>query len=296
MKKILICILVLTLLSSLAVFSASASFVTSKDTFVPVGEITVTWDANASERLDVTDGDMNDWVDAGYSLYQINPENMVSWVGGSDTELDPTMPANWCINAYFVADSDYLYIGFYTVDDKYIYADNGIIYNGDAFQLGVDFGGLLGQMIEQDPESMSNHNNIFYSFSCVADGEPLIFVRQNADNDGVMEKGVTGAAMKAVDGWSAEFAISWQQMYDDFSWKAFADDVKFYYGPENDFYIGCALYYISRDDDQTRIPQWAACTGTGEMTSTPKDNGIKLVFLTRTIVSSIARVLRMPSP
>ena len=279
MKKLFVCLLSAIMLLTCISLPVSASYVTDAETFNPVGRVEMVWDANASEHLDVTDGDMSDWADAGYSFVTIMPENMVSWVGNSDTELDPGMPENWSISTYFVADADYLYVGFYTVDDKFIYADNGAIYNGDAFQVSVDFGGLLGQIIEEDPESFTNQSNVFYSFSCVEDGAPLVFVRQCSDNDGVMsEEEVAGAARKTNDGWSAEFRMSWQQLYDDFAWKAYADGVTFEYGPDHDFYINCALYYISRDDE-SRAPIWAACTGTGEtVTSTPADSGIKLVL------------------
>ena len=279
MKKLFVCLLVVIMLSACIAIPVSALYVTDEETFAPVGRIEMVWDANASEHLDVTDGDMSDWAEAGYSFVAIMPENMVSWVGNSDMELDPGMPENWSISTYFVADADYLYIGFYTVDDKFVYADNGSIYNGDAFQVSVDFGGLLGQIIEEDPDFVGNHSNIFYSFSCVEDGAPLVFVRQCSDNDGIMsEEEAIGAARKTRDGWSAEFRMSWQQLYDDFEWKAWADGVQFDYGPENDFYINCALYYISRDDE-SRVVTWAAGTGTCEtITSTPIDSGIKLVL------------------
>lgn len=278
MRKTWICLLALTMILTLAALPVSAGYVTDEDTFTPVGRVEMVWDAKASEHLDVTDGDMSDWANAGYSFNVIMPENMFSWVGGSDDNPDAGMPKNWSISTYFIADADYLYIGFYTVDDKFVYAANGPGYDGDAFQFSVDFGGLLGKIIEEDPDSVSGQSNIFYSFACVEDGAPLTIVRQNSDNDGVMpEDQAIGSAMKTSDGWSAEFRISWQQLFDDFAWKAWAEDTKFYFGPDNDFYINCALYYISRDDE-SRVPTWAACSGNGELTWTPRDSGIKLVL------------------
>ena len=277
-KRFLICLLAMAMLLTLTAFPASAGYVTDADTFSPVGLVDMVWDAQASEHLDVTDGDMSDWANAGYSFNVIMPENMFSWVGGSDDNPDAGMPANWSISTSFVADADYLYIGFYTIDDKFVYASNGAIYDGDAFQLSVDFGGLLGQKIQEDPDSVMGQSNIFYSFACVADGAPLTIVRQCSDNDGVMpEDQAVGAAMKTPSGWSAEFRISWQQLYEDFAWKAWAEGTQFYFGPDNDFYINCALYYISRDDE-SRVPTWAACSGKGELTWTPRDSGIKLVL------------------
>lgn len=278
MRKKLVGFLALAMLLTLAALPVSAGYVTDEATFTPVGRVEMVWDADASEHLDVTDGDMSDWADAGYSFNTIMPENMVSWVGGSDSNPDAGMPANWSISTYFVADADYLYIGFYTVDDRFIYASNGSIYDGDAFQFSVDFGGLLGDKLEENADLVVNQANIFYSFACVSDGAPLVIVRQNSDNDGVMPaEQAEGAAMKTHDGWSAEFRISWQQMFDDFEWKAWAEGVQFYYGPENDFYINCALYYLSRDDESRNVT-WAACSGNGELTWSPRDSGIKLVL------------------
>ena len=162
MRRIQVCLLALALLLSIAAIPVSAGFVTSEDTFTPVGRVEMVWDEKASEHLDVTDGDMSDWASAGYSFNTVMPENMVSWVGGSDSNPDSGMPANWSISTYFVADADYLYIGFYTVDDQFAYASNGAIYDGDAFQFSVDFGGLLGDIIESDPDSVSGQSNIFY--------------------------------------------------------------------------------------------------------------------------------------
>ena len=139
MRKKLVGFLALAMLLTLAALPVSAGYVTDEATFTPVGRVEMVWDADASEHLDVTDGDMSDWADAGYSFNTIMPENMVSWVGGSDSNPDAGMPANWSISTYFVADADYLYIGFYTVDDQFIYASNGSIYDGDAFQFSVDF-------------------------------------------------------------------------------------------------------------------------------------------------------------
>ena len=105
MKKLFVCLLSAIMLLTCISLPVSASYVTDAETFNPVGRVEMVWDANASEHLDVTDGDMSDWADAGYSFVTIMPENMVSWVGNSDTELDPGMPENWSISTYFVADA-----------------------------------------------------------------------------------------------------------------------------------------------------------------------------------------------
>ena len=287
MKKLFVCLLVVIMLSACIAIHVSASYVTDEETFAPVGRIEMVWDANASKQLDVTDGDMSDWADAGYSFVSIMPENMVSWVGNSDTELDPGMPENWSISTYFVADSDWLYIGFFVTDPVFAYGDgNG--YNGDAFQVCIDFGGRLGKMLKETPEDVGNPKNIFYSFSCAADGAPLLIMRQESDNDAWISEangdGVKGAAKKTETGWSAEFALSWQQLYDDYSWKSW-DDKNIYVGGDQELPldIGCCLYYLDRNETNGDIP-WAAGStngiaddaGTPQVSWTAYDNGLNL--------------------
>ena len=88
--------------------------------FTPVGEVKITWDADAGKKLDLSDGDMADWAAAGYNMITIDAANMVSWVGGAAGEVDPGMPEGWSISTYFVADADYLYIGFYVTDPEFL--------------------------------------------------------------------------------------------------------------------------------------------------------------------------------
>ena len=87
MKKILAIALSVVMLLSLSVVFASAApgyyCGGSEDDFAPVGDIQIEWDTEAASKIDVTDGDMSDWVAAGYSLTSIGPNNMISWVGGT---------------------------------------------------------------------------------------------------------------------------------------------------------------------------------------------------------------------
>ena len=219
MKKIFAIVLTLAMLLSLGAIMASAelpagiSFTPGKygvenaDDFSPVGDMAIQWDKDAATNLTL-DGVMgtDEWAD--YANTTIDASNMVSWVG------DPTTaPANWQITTYFVADSEWLYIGFYVVDPDFHYctAQNR---NGDNFQICIDFGGKLGQKVEEDPDSLTNPKNIFYSFGCVEDGAPIEIQRQESDDDGWISEangdGVKGAAAKTETGWSAEVALSFQ--------------------------------------------------------------------------------------
>ena len=300
MNKIFAIVITLAMLLSLGAVLVSAEVpnvpwtpgnfaVADSAEFSTVGTVKIQWDADAASKLDLSDGDMTDWADAGYESITIDASNMVSWVGGAADAIDPGMPANWNITTYFVADSEWLYIGFYVTDPNFCYG-SGNGYDGDAFQICIDFGGKLGQAVQNDPDSLTNPKNIFYSFSCAADGAPIQIMRQESDQDGWISEangdGVKGAARKTEAGWSAEFAMSFQQLFDDFEWKIWEEDKKIYVGGENNdpLKIGCCLYYLDRTTTG-EDPLWAAGTSNGQLLedgTTPGvswtcyDNGINL--------------------
>ncbi len=306
MKKIFAIVITLAMLLSLGAVLASADAPVLPDSyngataagnysaadsseFSPVGTVKIQWDKDAATKLDLSDGDMADWADAGYESITIDASNMVSWVGGSADAIDPGMPENWNISTYFVADSEWLYIGFYVTDPAFAYGADPATYNGDAFQICIDFGGKLGQVAMEDPDSLTNPKNIFYSFSCISDGAPIQIMRQESDQDGLISEengdGVKGAAKKTDAGWSAEFALSFKQMFDDFEWKIWEEDKKLYVGGENNdpLKIGCCLYYLDRSETAGGI-NWAAGTSNGVVDSngapivtwSAYDNGINL--------------------
>ena len=263
-------------------FNAGKYGVENAADFTTVGDLKITWDPEASSKLDLTDGDMEDWAKAGYNMVTIDTANMVSWVGDHTTA-----PVGWSISTYFVADSDWLYIGFYVTDDYFVYSAPNTR-NGDCFQVCIDFGGKLGQMLETDPENLLTPKNIFYSFGCVEDGAPIaIEINESDGNDGWIteadEFGVKGAAKKTDTGWAAEFALSWNQLYDDYSNKAW-EDPKIYVGSDQrlPLEIGCCLYYLDVDESNQIV--WAAGTTNGiaddagvpQVSWTAYDNGINL--------------------
>ncbi len=295
MKKIFAILMTVAMLLSLGAVLAAAELPGenvqwvpggfSADTFSQVGDVAITWDANASEKLDVNDGDMSDWAAADYPMITIDTTNMVYW------EPHNVVPENWNISTYFVADSEWLYVGFYVTDDHFVYSDAGNR-NGDAFQVCIDFGGKLGDMLVNNPDNLLTTKNIFYSFGCSEDGAPLNIQRQESDgNDGWIaagtDSGVQGAAQKTETGWSAEFALSWEMLYDDYSNKAW-DDPKIYVGGDQDLplKIGCCLYYLNVDDEATKAITWAAGTSSGvtddagvpHISWTAYENGINLLL------------------
>lgn len=308
MKKIIAIVCVMAMLMSMAAITVSAwdgaAFtIGSAEEFYPVGKVEITWDPEASSKLDLTDGDMKDWAEAKYSNVTIGPENMISWWGFGDKVslyngqggfLDPGMPAGWNITAFFVADKDYLYVGYYVTDPDFCYGTTQNYYNGDAFQIAIDFGGKLGEKVEEDPDSMTNQKNIFYSFCCLEDGLPLEFHRQESDMDGLISEangdGVKGAARATDTGWSAEFALSWEQLYGDYVFKAaWGENPTIYMGgAENKpLKIGISLYYLDRSAGKPQANghyNWGAGTLSGMVDEngmpicqwTPAENGIKL--------------------
>ena len=267
-------------------FAAGKYGVENAEDYSTVGDIALTWDPDASRKLDLSDGDMSDWAAAGYNMITIDASNMVSWVGDHTTA-----PAGWNINTYFVIDPDYLYIGFYVTDPAFAYATAAQGYNGDAFQVCIDFGGKMGDQIKEDPTVLSNPKNIFYSFSCVADGAPLEIQLQESDQDAMLSEangdGVKGSASATETGWCAEFALSLDMMFEHYKWKAWDDDAKIYVGSDLKipFKIGCCLYYLDRSESAGDI-HWAAGSTNGiaddagvpQVSWTAYDNGINLIL------------------
>ena len=287
MKKIFAMLITVAMLLSLGTVMASAELpylpagysftpgaycVEDATTFTPAGDFAITWDADAASKLDLTDGDMADWAAAGYNVVTVDASNMVSWVGDL-----AAVPAGWSISTYFVADSEWLYIGFFVTDPNFSYITAGDYHSGDAFQVCIDFGGLLGDTLKTNPDDLTNPKNIFYSFGCAEDGAPIQIMRQESDQDGWLSEengdGVKGAARKTDTGWSAEFALSWQQLYDDYVWKAWLDDPRIYVGGDEDrpLKIGCCLYYLDEGGSK-----WAA----GSTNGIADDNGVPQVSWT----------------
>ena len=303
MKKIFALLITVAMLLSMGAVMASAVevppvswtpgnyAVADPADFTPVGTVKVTWDPEASTKLDLSDGDMSDWAEADYDMITIDAANMVSWVGGAAGEVDPGMPEGWSMSTYFVMDSAWLYIGFYVTDPDFVHGTAPSGYNGDAFQVCIDFGGKLGDAVREDPDALTNPKNIFYSFNCVTDGAPLEIHLQESDQDGMLSEangdGVKGAAKQTETGWAAEFALSLDMMYQHYVWKAWEDDPKIYVGGDQELplKIGCALYYLNRANGDPAGVAWAAGTsngvviddaGTPGVSWTCFDNGIQL--------------------
>lgn len=297
MKKLWLYVMVLAMLLSAAVLCVSAELpnnsaftpgqygVEDPEAFAPVGDVPIQWDRDITQKIDLTDGDVSDWYEAGYARTDISPANMVAWVG------DHTNLAGWGMTAWFVADPDYVYMAFDISDPTFTYSDPDSYYNGDAIQLAIDFGGLIGEILENDPDSLTSVKNIFYSIPCTGDGAPVRIMRQESDNDGWLTEangdGVKGSARMTSKGWSVEFALSWVGLYDDYVWKAWLDNANIYVGggENRPLKLDCCLYYLDRSETDGPV-HWAAGTtngiedgaGTPCLSWSSYDNGLRLAL------------------
>ena len=292
MKKLTAMALCVTMLLTIGVVFTSAEtwWTTTAEDFQPVGELKITWDPDAADKI-TFDGDMSDWANAGYNVYKLGPNNFASWIGGSDENPDPGMPENFSIKIHFVADPHGLYIGFNITDDKTATGDNPQCYSGDAFQIGLDYGCNIGHMLEAYQDCLCSPKDIFYSFSLQPDGmgaDDFRIMRQESDNDGLIgaEDGVKGCTAKTETGWCAEFFMSWERLHADADWKSYSGGgVSVGIGPDHPLKMSCTLFYYNRDEDNGEVT-WAAGTvkgtakadGSPSITWSPLDDGVKLVL------------------
>lgn len=303
MKRTLAIVMsVIMMMAACTVFANAApgAWGTSADDFQQVGDLEITWDPDVSKKIKL-DGDMSDWADAGYTVYEISPRNLVSWVGAVD--------ADWKMSCYFVADGTALYVGFYITDSSVAFASSADGYtSGDSFQIAFDWGRNIGDYLDAYPDDLSDNEakDIFYSFGMVKDGDaiaPLKFMRQECGStrtglvyDGVEDPGenneftgMRGAANTTETGWCAEFSVDWARLSDDSKDKLYDLYAEKFYrdakiGPAQELKIGCSLYCLN--SSETGKMTWAAGTmkgttgedGAPQVTWTAKDDGVNLVL------------------
>ena len=150
MKKAFVFLLSLSLLLLMILpAGAETCFVTDGDGFASVGDVSVTW---LPEGMAIVfDGDTAEW--AFCPVTEILPDNMVSYVGGSDESPDPLMPRDFAIRARFAADGDGLYLALEVTDDHPLPGTGGFPCDGDTVRLGLDFGCLLRHLGRRIPTS-----------------------------------------------------------------------------------------------------------------------------------------------
>ena len=278
MKKLLAVIMCLAVLLSLCSVMANAIVRVGKN---GDGIIKIEWDDEAVDKI-TFDGDISEWEDNGYSYTVIDRSNMYAWSGSIDSDF--------AISAYFVADSDWLYVAYRVFDSDWVKCtdDKTIINrcysNADAFQLAVDFGTFMETALKTDCADYGNNKSIFYSFACHEEGEPLVFARQESYNDAVLSEangdGVKGAAGEYEGGWCVEYAIAWDQMYEDFLIKTLETHYRFPFNADNDLQLGILLCYLNHSDDDGEVKRtWMAGTTKGNHCNwDPMDSGIYLTL------------------
>ncbi len=173
----------------------------------------------------VLDGDLSDWHDVICAPKLFYKDNLDAWVGEVDDENGFAMR--------MAADHNYVYFAFDITDYDITYAKDGA-YQGDAFQIQIDFGGWAG-------ETEAYERAIFYSFAiqedntvdmtvqCISDdAASTIDYQMASDDDPEWREGeVIGCTCKKPDGsgWIAEYAISWETLYRDIVMKLEADGI-----------------------------------------------------------------------
>ena len=181
--------------------------------------------------------------------------------------------------------------GNQTTDNSFAYGTDAATYNGDAIQRGIDFGGLLRKYIEKDPDVLTNNHCIYYSFSCIEDGAPLVIARQESDQDARLTEPngdpVKGAARRTEKGWSVELALSLELLFDDYRWKAWDEGTRIYLGTDErlGLEIGLTLSYLNRETPGGEILWAAAATngladaaGVPQLSWTPYDIGSTMIL------------------
>ena len=221
MKKFFAMLMVAAMLASLGALCAGAI---TEEEFIPFGEVEGQYDESLADKITL-DGDVSDWQSNGYEKEEIDQYNLDPWVG----QMDP----NWSIDMWFGATAEELYIAFKINDSDVSAVEDGNQYNnglGDAFQIQIDFNGWCG-------DSEAFERAVFYSFNLQEDETVEISVQHiESDSDGTINyvlssddenPEVRGKTKKIAGGWCAEFAISWQTLYNHVTEKftAFEEEV-----------------------------------------------------------------------
>ena len=249
MKKFFAMLVVVAMLASLCVLTANAA-VDPAD-WSAFGEVTAQYDSELGSKIQL-DGDVSDWQNGGFQKYPIDKYNLDAWVGEVDED--------WTIDMWFSADAEFLYIAFKINDDDVQYSsDNG--YDKDAFQIQLDFNGWAAA-------TEAFERAVFYSFGLQEDGTVDITVQcieadagstvdytmASDDEEEWREGHVKGATKKAEDGsgWYAEFAISWQTLYDDIAEKLTIgeEEVPSWTGGEDKVSLNMLVCYLDHNTNE----------------------------------------------
>lgn len=260
MKKFFAMLVVAAMLASLCALTANAEV--SEEEWGPFGEVTAEYKEDLSQFITL-DGDVSDWQAHPdvFKRYDIDKFNLRPFSGELDEE--------WSINMWFSADSEFLYIAFKINDDTIAYSDDSS-YNGDAFQIQLDFNGWAA-------ETEQFERAVFYSFGLQEDGtvdmtvqciyddkDSLITHNIASDDEEEWREGIVKGTTKAAEdgsGWYAEFAIAWQTLYNDISNKLLNDEltVPEWTGGTDEVTLNMLVCYIDREETNGALNAWGTC-------------------------------------
>ena len=248
MKKFFAMLVVAAMLASLGALTVNAVDESEWNAF---GEVKAEYVEDLSTQITL-DGDVSDWQNGGFQRYDIDKYNLDAWVG--------EVKDDWSINLWFSADAEFLYIAFKINDPDVQYSsDNG--YDKDAFQIQLDFNGWAA-----NTEAFGRA--VFYSFGLQEDGtvdmtvqciegdtaSTIDYTMASDDEEEWREGHVKGATKKAEDGsgWYAEFAISWQTLYNDISEKLTVggEEVPSWTGGEDKVSLNMLVCYLDHDTNE----------------------------------------------
>ena len=249
MKKFFAMLVVAAMLASLGALTVNATVDESE--WSAFGEVKAEYVEDLSTQISL-DGDVSDWQNGGFQRYDIDKYNLDAWVG--------EVKDDWSINLWFSADAEFLYIAFKINDPDVQYSsDNG--YDKDAFQIQLDFNGWAA-----NTEAFGRA--VFYSFGLQEDGtvdmtvqciegdtaSTVDYTMASDDEEEWREGHVKGATKKAEDGsgWYAEFAISWQTLYNDISEKLTVggEEVPSWTGGEDKVSLNMLVCYLDHDSNE----------------------------------------------
>ncbi len=228
------------------------------------------------------DGDLSDWARIDCYKQDFDASNLDAWMG----EV-----GDGGFTMYVGCGSEFVYLAFDVRDTTPAYSETDT-YNGDCFQIQIDFNGWMAYTKQFE-------RGIFYSFGLQEDGSVNLTV-QCIENDVVSTvdyvtssrngdlKGITVAKADG-SGWIAEFAIPWTVLYRDACEKLASigevppaiDD----WG-NTDVCLNMLVCYIDRQEQEgTVLGAWGTSKAPETLLSPdgwyPENCGLKLTFQTR---------------
>ncbi len=228
------------------------------------------------------DGDLSDWHANGWINYwwaHYDRDTLDAWVGELSEDDGFTM--------LVTCDLEYVYLAFDVNDNTIRYSENGT-YNGDAFQIQLDLGGLCGQ-------AGVFERGVFYSFGLQEDGSAHVTVQCIASDaaasvDYVMstqddaEGGLMGATVVREDGsgWIAEIAIPWMVLLNDITAKLGLENMNDLRIDSDNIKAVMLVCYLNQDPDGMITGAWGTANEKGALINGegwyPENGGIRLWF------------------